>query len=120
MAKAATVDGDILAVEGANTEEIARLIMTPAKSCGRADASEARHTSYPSIDPAMTLFQLIVDIRIGPVPDCLAELGADRVRRRIVAIAGDPIGNRPGCGFRRPKECLGRREVASLSQHRIN
>jgi hypothetical protein len=50
----------MLAVEGTDTEEVAKLIMTATKSARRRKASEAAHTSYPSLDSAMILFQSIV------------------------------------------------------------
>ena len=50
----------MLAVEGTDTEEVAKLIMTATKSAGRRKASEAAHTSYPSLDFAVVLFQSIV------------------------------------------------------------
>src|SRR6186713_1817491 len=53
LTKTATIGGDILAVEGANTEEVAKLIVAATKSAGRHEASKAAHTSYPSLDPAM-------------------------------------------------------------------
>ena len=49
----------------------------------------------------------------------LAELGADRLRVGVMAVAGHPIRNRPGYRFRRPKQCLGG-QVASLAQHDIH
>ena len=50
----------MLAVEGTNTEEIAKLIMAATESARRYEASKAAHTSYPSLDPAMILFQSVV------------------------------------------------------------
>ena len=96
----------MLAVEGTDTEEVAKLIMAATKSAGRHEASKAAHTSYPSLDPAMVLFQSVVQINIGSVCNRLAELGADRLRVSVVAIAGHPIGNHPGHGLRRSKERL--------------
>ena len=74
----------MLTVEGTDTEEVAKLIMTATKSARRREASEAAHTSYPSLDSAMVLFQSIVQVDVGPVLDRFAERGADRVR------SGDP------------------------------
>src|SRR5689334_10201965 len=50
LTKTATIGGDMLAVEGANTEEVAKLIMATTESAGRHEASEAAHTSHPSLD----------------------------------------------------------------------
>ena len=60
LTKAATIGGDMLAVEGTDTEEVAKLIVTATESARRHEASKAAHTSYPSLDPAMALFQAIV------------------------------------------------------------
>jgi hypothetical protein len=110
----------MLAVEGTDTKEVAKLIMATTESAGRHEAAKAAHTSYPSLDPAMVLFQSIVQVGIGSVCDRLAERGADRLRIRVVAIAGDPIRNRTGYRLRRPKERLGRGQIASLAQHHIH
>jgi hypothetical protein len=50
----------MLAVEGTDTEEVAKLIVTATESAGRHEVSKAAHTSYPSLDAAMILFQPIV------------------------------------------------------------
>ena len=44
----------------------------------------------------------------------------DRPRVSVMAIAGNPIRNRPGHRLRRSKECLGRRQIAALAQHHIH
>ena len=110
----------MLAVEGTDTEEVAKLIMAATESPGRHEASKTAHTSYSPLDPAMVLFQSIVQIGIGSVRNRLAKCGTDRPRVSVVAIAGNPIRNCPGCRFRRPKERLGRGEIASLAQHHIH
>jgi hypothetical protein len=91
LTKTATIGGDMLAVEGTDTEEVAKLIMATTESAGRHEASEAAHTSHPSLDPAMVLFQAIIQVGIGSVCNRLAELGADCLRVSVVAIAGNPI-----------------------------
>jgi hypothetical protein len=45
LTETATIGGDMLAVEGTDTEEVAKLIMTATKSARRRKASEAAHTS---------------------------------------------------------------------------
>jgi hypothetical protein len=50
----------MLAVEGTETKEVAKLIMAATEPAGRHEASKAAHTSYPSLDPAMVLLQSIV------------------------------------------------------------
>src|SRR5690348_7810976 len=52
LTKTATIGGDMLAVEGTDTEEVAKLIMATTESAGRHKSSKATHTSYPSLDPA--------------------------------------------------------------------
>ena len=107
LTKTVTIGGDMLAVEGTDTEEVAKLIMATTELAGRHKASKAAHTSYPSLDPAMVLFQAIIQVGIGSVCNRLAERGADRLRIRVVAIAGRPIGDSPGHRLRRSKERLG-------------
>jgi hypothetical protein len=79
LTKTAAIGGDMLAMKGMDTEEVAKLIMAATESAGRHEASEAAHTSYPSLDPAMVLFQSVVQINVGSVCNRLAELGADRL-----------------------------------------
>ena len=50
----------MLAVEGTDTQEVAKLIMPATKPAGRGKTSEAPHTSYPSLDSAMVLFQSVI------------------------------------------------------------
>ena len=64
LTKTAAIGGDMLAVEGTDTEEVAKLIVAATESAGRNEASKAAHTSYPSLDPAMVLFQSIIQIRM--------------------------------------------------------
>ena len=80
LTKTATIGGDMLAVEGTDTEEVAKLIVTATKSVGGHEACEAAHTSCLSLDPAMVPFRLIVQPHIGPVCNRLAELGGDHLR----------------------------------------
>ena len=120
LTKTATIGGDMLAVEGTDTEEVAKLIMATTELAGRHKASKAAHRSYPSLDPAMVLFQAIIQVGIGSVCNRLAEPGADRLRIRVVAIAGHPIGGSPGHRLRRSKQRLGRGEIAALAQHHIH
>ena len=68
----------------------------------------------------MVLFQSIVEIHIGSVCNRLAELGEDRLRVSVMAIAGNPIRDLPGRRLRRPKERLGRDEITALAQHHIH
>ncbi len=58
--EAAAIGGDMVALEGTGTEEVTKLIMAWAESAGRQESSKAVRTSYPSLNPAMVLFQSIV------------------------------------------------------------
>lgn len=106
LTKTAAIGGDMLAVKGTDAQEVAKLIMATTEPGGRHEASEAAHTSYPSLDPAMVLFQSVVQINIGSGCTRLAELDADRLRIGVVTIAGDPIGNHPSEVFADQKNAL--------------
>ena len=78
------------------------------------------HTSDPSLDPSMILFQSIVQVDIRPVTDVAAQRGTDRPRVGVVPISGCPVrhkaSNRPcraEAPFRRP-------HVTGRTQHRVN
>ena len=70
---ASTGGRNILIVTAAAAEEVTELIVLSAKPVGRIMLLEAAHTSDPSFDPAMVLFQSIVQIHTRPVADIAAQ-----------------------------------------------
>jgi hypothetical protein len=54
----------MLAVKGADTEEVTKLIMATTEPAGGDKTSEATHTSYPSLDAAVILLQPIVQVDV--------------------------------------------------------
>ena len=60
---------NVLVVTGSATEEAAEFVVFSAESVGRFMLLEAAHTSDPSFDPAVVLFQSIVQVDIRPVTD---------------------------------------------------
>jgi hypothetical protein len=64
--QATTAGGDILIVAGAETEEVAKLVMALAEPLRRSEALEAPHTSDAAFDAPMILFQsVILSVRPG-------------------------------------------------------
>ena len=53
--------------------EVTQFIVLAAKTVGRTMLIEATHTLDPSFDPAMVLFQSIVQIHTRPVADIAAQ-----------------------------------------------
>ena len=63
----------MLVVTGSAAKEVTQFIVLAAKTVGRTMLFEATHTLDPSFDPAMVLFQSIVQIRTRPVADIAAQ-----------------------------------------------
>ena len=62
-----------MVVAGSAAEEVTEFIVLSAEPVGRVMLLEAAHTSDPSFDPAMVLFESIVQIDIRPVADVAAQ-----------------------------------------------
>jgi hypothetical protein len=81
-ATASAGGGNVLIVMGATAEEVAEFFVLSAEPVCRVMLLEAAHTSDPSFDPAMVLFQSIVQVHVRP----LAGSGAkDAVRSAMLA-----------------------------------
>ncbi len=64
--QATAVGGDVLAVTGSGPEEVAELVVGSTKALGRSEALEAAHTSDPSFDAPVVLFQyLLIPVSVG-------------------------------------------------------
>jgi hypothetical protein len=63
----------VLVVTGSAAKEVTQFIVLAAKTVGRTMLFEATHTLDPSFDPAMVLFQSIVQIHTRPVADIAAQ-----------------------------------------------
>ena len=64
---------NVLVVTGPAAKEVAEFIVLAAEAFGRTMLFEAAHTSDPSFDSAMILFQAIVQIHTRPVADVAAQ-----------------------------------------------
>jgi hypothetical protein len=64
---------NVLVVTGSAAKEVAKFIVLAAEAVGRAMLFEAAHTLDPSFDPAMVLFQSIVQIHARPMADIVAQ-----------------------------------------------
>ena len=81
-AEAAGGGGDDLAVTVSETEEVAAFAALAAEALGRLTALEAAHTSDPALDAAMVLFEAVVQVGAGAVPDGLPRGPSDTSHRR--------------------------------------
>jgi hypothetical protein len=70
---------NVLVVVGSAAEEVAEFIVRSAEPAGRVMLLEPTHTSNPSFDPAMVLFESIIQVDARPVAD---------VRPSVERIAG--------------------------------
>jgi hypothetical protein len=80
---------NVLVVAGSAAEEVAKFIVLSAEPVGRVMLLEAPHTSDPSFDPAMVLFQSIIQVDARPVADVAAQGGADRALVGVMRIRLD-------------------------------
>ena len=91
MEQSLAVGGYVLVVAGAEAEEVAQFIVSPAEPGGRSGTFEAPHGPTAAFDAAVILLQPVVQVATGPVPHILAQLVADRP-----GIAERPICRDPG------------------------
>jgi hypothetical protein len=63
----------VLVMTGSAAKEIAKFVVLAAKTVGRIMLFEPAHTLDPPFDPAMVLFQSIVQIDTRPVTDIAAQ-----------------------------------------------
>jgi hypothetical protein len=79
-ATASAVCWNVLVVTGSAAEEVAEFIVLTAESVCRVMLLEAAHTSDPSFDPAMVLFEAIIQVDARSVADVAAQSRADCTR----------------------------------------
>ena len=63
----------MLVVTRSAAKEVAKFIMLAARATSRTMLFEAAHALDPSFDPAMVLFQSIVQIHTCPMADIAAQ-----------------------------------------------
>src|SRR5277367_2854114 len=90
------IGGNMLAMEGLDTQEISEFVKGTAKSARRGEALEASHGSVSILDPAMVLLKSVVEIHVGPMPDRVAQVASDCCWIGIVAVSGDAIRHDTG------------------------
>src|SRR5215204_901337 len=93
--QSASVGGNVLMVAGAEAEEVAQFIVSPAEPGGRSGAFEAPHGPVAAFDAAVVLLQPVVQVGAGPVPHALAQRRADRPGVAVVAVGRDPVRCHP-------------------------
>ena len=67
------IGGNMLAMEGLDTQEISEFVKGTAKSARRGETLEASHGSVSILDPAMVLLNFVVQVDVGPVSDRVAQ-----------------------------------------------
>ena len=60
-------DRRLVAIAGTEVKEIPEFVVTPAKAVRRGGVTEPAHRPISALDPAMILFDPIVEILAGPV-----------------------------------------------------
>jgi hypothetical protein len=69
---------NVLVVTGSAAEEVAEFIVLSAESVCCVMLLEITHPSDPPFDPAMILFESIIQVDARPVADVAAQRRADR------------------------------------------
>src|SRR5262249_18334086 len=95
---------------------MAYLFIDPTKPFCRHKTLEATHWVSPLLDASMVLLQMIIQVAVRAMGDCLAQLRLDGSRIGIVPIGGDPVRHHLGDGPGGPEERLCRGTVPRLTQ----
>jgi hypothetical protein len=104
----------------AEPREMAQFVIRPVKPGCRSHRFEAAHQPIPVLDTAVVLLEMIVQVRVRPMPDGRVEPGADRTRVGILAVGRDPVGDTAGDGYGRAEERLGRGAIARFAQPHVD
>src|ERR1700691_2205144 len=99
---------------------MAELTMLATEAIGSLVILEAPHTSNPSFDPAMILFDAVIQVGTGPMSHCLPQHAADRSGIRAMAVGGHPVRAKTHGGLGRAEEGLSGLHVAMLAQHGVD
>jgi hypothetical protein len=86
---------NVLVVAGSAAEEVAEFIVFAAEAAGRIGLFEAAHTSDPTLDSAMVLFNSIIQIDTRPVADVAAQRRADCTRVGVMPVCCHPVWHKP-------------------------
>src|SRR5271155_846743 len=110
----------MFALAGTDSQEIPEFIEPAAEASSRPGVLEAAHGSVSVLDSTVILFEPVVQVGIGPVPDRLTEFAPDRCGIGIVTIRRYPVRDSTGHRFGGAEKCLGSREIAALAEHYIH
>src|ERR1700722_3431487 len=109
-----------LAIAGTEGKEIPEFVMTPAKAIRRGGVIEPTHRTIQALDPAMVLFDPIVEILTGSVLHAVTQYRSDGAWITVVSVRGDPCRGHAGDRSRGAEERLRRRHVTRLAQVNID
>jgi hypothetical protein len=110
----------MLVKAGTGTEEVAKLIMGPAKAASRSGAFKAAHRPISAFDATVILLNPIVQVGAGPMPNASTQFSADRARIAVVAVGGHPVRRHARHRFGRAEKCSGCGHVAVLAEHHVD
>ena len=111
---------NVLVVTGSAAEEVTEFIILSAKSVCQLMLLETAHTSDAAFDPAMVLFESIVQVDARPVTDVAAQCRADRARVRIMSVGCHPVRHKADNRPCRAEEPPSRFHVTGRAQHRVD
>src|SRR5271157_1121233 len=118
--RSAAAGGNVLVGAGAEAKKVAKFIVSRAEPGGRSGTFETTHGPVPAFDAAVILFQPVVEVAAGPVPNILAEFGPDSAWVAIVTVRRNPVRRAAGDCLGRAEERLGCRHVAALAEHYVH
>jgi hypothetical protein len=104
-------------VTGTRSKQISKFIVAAAKS---AADDTFLHWTIPAFDPAMILFNSIVQVPAAAMSDRLSELLANRTRIAIMSISRYARWRDTGDRFGRTKKPFRRFHVPLFAQHNVH
>src|SRR5260370_33596382 len=94
--------------------------MLATEAIGSLVALEAPHTSDPSFNPAMILFDAVIQVSTGPMSHFLPQHAADRSGIRAMAVSGHPLRAKAHGGLGRGEEGRTGLHVAGLAHDLVD
>ena len=110
----------LLAMVSAEVKEIPEFVVTPAKAIRRGGVTEPTHRTISALDPAVILFDSIVEILAGPVLYAVTQHCPDGPWVTVMAVSGDPRRDYAGDRSGGTEERHRRRHVTRLAEANVH
>jgi hypothetical protein len=123
MAKEASAAGTgrcFLTMAGTEVKEIPEFVVTSAKAIRRGGVTEPTHRTISALDPAMILFDSVVEIPAAPMLHAVTQHRPDGPRITVMPVCGYPRRSHPGDRSGGPEERLRGRHVTGLTEANVH